>query len=484
MKLLSKILSGLRALFKTVRLALPKIGVGWMFALLTINFNRITIYELDVVAVVVGIMLAMHYVLSPFQVIIGRIADRYPIFGLRRTPYMLIGATVGSLVFLALPRVAHYMGAGEPLAYVAGFGLLTLFGVAIAIMGDTHHSLIAEVTTPRARGGVISVVWTFSIMSTIMAAGVMNSITPEFAPSTVLSYSVFGNSFGAVIPQYSLDAMQALYNLTPFIVIGAVLLGIVGMEKRLNKEELAEKLEQAKAAAPGGNPLAAATQVLQQNRQALGFFAFIFVAILAIFLQDNILEPYGAEVFGMSQQETNMFQPMWGGGVLIGMAVMGLISTFFYIPKRRIALIGTIGAGVGMGGLATASLLEIEAAILPVLMAVGFFTGFFNVGALSMMMDMTVEGATGLFMGLWGMAQAFGNAFASVGGTGLHTLLIETGFLTPNAAYFTIYGIEALGMFTAAVILWNLSVNRFHKLHEATLTRKDTIGAMEAGVAA
>ena len=34
------------ALIKTFRLALPKLGVGWMFALLTINFNRITISEL------------------------------------------------------------------------------------------------------------------------------------------------------------------------------------------------------------------------------------------------------------------------------------------------------------------------------------------------------------------------------------------------------------------------------------------------------
>jgi len=40
----------------------------------------------------------------------------------------------------------------------------------------------------------------------------------------------------------------------------------------------------------------------------------------------------------------------------------------------------------------------------------GFSTGLYNVGALSLMMDMTVEGATGLYMGMWGMAQAFGTA--------------------------------------------------------------------------
>ena len=48
----------LRASVKTSRLALPKLGVGWMFALLTINFNRITIEELNVAGVAVGTLLA------------------------------------------------------------------------------------------------------------------------------------------------------------------------------------------------------------------------------------------------------------------------------------------------------------------------------------------------------------------------------------------------------------------------------------------
>ena len=111
---------------RTLRLALPKIGVGWMFALLTIDFNRIAIVELGVAAVLVTTMLSMHYFLSPFQVIVGRIADRYPIRGYRRTPFIVVGAVPSSCVF-ALPSVAETMGNGSLPATIAGFVLFAVW---------------------------------------------------------------------------------------------------------------------------------------------------------------------------------------------------------------------------------------------------------------------------------------------------------------------------------------------------------------------
>ncbi len=462
MAILSKVWGAVRAIFKTFRLALPKIGVGWMFALLTINFNRITIYELSITAVAITGMLALHYFLSPFQVISGRLADRHPIWGLRRTPYLLLGSVVSSLVFLALPSVAIAMGNGAAWGLPVGLLLFLVFGVFIAMMGDSHHSLIAEVIVPERRGSVISVVWTFTILSTIVAAGVMSAIMPEYTPA----------------------AMQRLYNLTPMIVIGATFLGVIGMEPRLKGDALDKAVTAARGASPEGNPIAVSLQVLRENRQAWGFFAFIFMSIFSIFLQDNILEPFGGEVFGMSLEQTNSFQPMWGGGVLLGMLGMGVITAFFNIPKRTIVLIGCLGTAVGMSGLAFAALTEQAVYIKPALIVMGLFTGLFNVGALSMMMDMTIEGATGLYMGLWGMAQAFGNGAASFGGGALHTGFIETGFLTPNAAYFAIFGIEAIGMIAAAAIMWHLSVTRFRDIHAEGLKNVDTIRAMEIGAVA
>ena len=230
--------------------------------------------------------------------------------------------------------------------------------------------------------------------------------------------------------------------------------------------------------------MSAAAKVLRQNKQARGFFVFVFIAIFAIFLQDNILEVFGAEVFGLTLAETTRFQPMWGGGVLIGMILMGILSTVFAISKRTIVIVGCLGTSLGMSVLALGALTHHQEVVLPSLVLMGLFTGFFNVGALSMMMDMTIDGATGLYMGLWGMAQAFGNGAASMGSGALHTGLIETGLMTPAVAYFSIFSAEAVGMAVAAAIVWRLSVTRFRHEHEASLTHADALLAMESGAAA
>lgn len=452
----------LNAALRIIRLALPKIGLGWMFALLTVDFNRIAVVEFGIAAVLITTMLAMHYFLSPFQVVIGRIADRYPLFGMRRTPYLLLASIVASLIFPLLPSIALSMSGGSMLAVAASFALFAVFGVSIAVIGDAHHSLIVECTTERYRGTVISVVWTITILSTILAAIVMNIVRPEF----------------------SQEGMQQLYNLTPFIVITSALLGVVGMERRLRGAALQSAIDLARIAAPPGNPLASAARILRDSPQTRGFFAFIFVSIFAIFLQDNILEIFGAEVFRMTVQETTRFQPTWGGGVLLGMIIMGIATLFVPITKKRIALIGCYGTAAGMAGLALASMTEQSGMLMPALFTMGFFTGFFNVGALAMMMDMTVEGATGLYMGMWGVAQAFGTGLSSIGSGALHSGLIESHLLHPASAYTLIFGAEACAMVGAALILRHLSTEQFRRAHQERLSRADLMRGMESGATA
>jgi len=201
--------AGIGKLLWALRLALPKVGVGWMFALLTIDFNRVAIFELGIAAIIVTSLLSIHYFLSPFQVITGRLADTHPVLGYRRTPYLIAGSLGASLLFILLPSVTLGMGAGTASSYGSAILLFILFGVFMAVIADSYHSLLAEVTTKENRSGVIALVWIVMIMSTILAAVVMNIMRPEFSP----------------------ELMQRLYNLTPFIVMGCTLVGIIGIEK-------------------------------------------------------------------------------------------------------------------------------------------------------------------------------------------------------------------------------------------------------------
>jgi BCD family chlorophyll transporter-like MFS transporter len=422
-----------------VRIALPKVAVGWMFALLTIDFNRVAIFELGIAAIVVTALLSIHYFMAPFQVVVGRIADTMPLFGYRRTPYLLIGSTTASLLFLALPTVAMEMGEGSAAAMLSAIILFTLFGLCMAVIADSYHSLIAEVTTPETRGTVISVVWIVMIMSTILATVVMNVVRPEFTP----------------------EAMQNLYNLTPLIVIGSTLIGILGMERRMNPEELEEARLKARALAPPGNPLSSAAQLLRINPYTRAFFAFIFIAIFSIFLQENIVEVFGAEVFSMAISETSTLQRFWAGGILMGMVLTGVISAAFKVARKKLVIAGVAGAAVGFVLLSGSSLFEIAVVVKPSLFFMGLFIGVFNVGALALMMEMTVANATGLYMGLWGTAQALGMGVSSFASGALHTLLIDSGLMVPKHAYFGIFMLEAAGLILAGYILLNISISQF-----------------------
>ncbi|MBK9712076.1 MAG: BCD family MFS transporter [Kouleothrix sp.] len=445
-----------RFVLRAIQLTLPKIGIGWMFALLTSNFNRIAIYELGVLAVLVTTMLGLYHFLSPFQVMFGRLADRYPILGYRRSPYLLLGLLVSSLVFLALPSVARAMGAGSLPAIVAGFALLIVFGVGFAAAGAAHLALIADVTTPRSRGIVVALVWTMQIGSVIVAAVFMKQLMPSYSP----------------------EAMQAMYNMTPAIVLIPTALALLGNERRLRGAELAETVGAAREASTGGVvrfPL----QLLRGNRAARYFFAFIICSTLGVFLQDSILEVFGAQVLGMSVKETTSFQQIWGGGVLLAMLVVGGIIAVRPFSRQRLAAIGGVGTTAGLALLAATALLGQRALINPALIVMGVFTGLYTVGALSLMMEMQVEGATATYMGLWGMAQALGNGGSSIGAGALHSALIGSHLFGAGAGYAIIFGIEAALMLAGVLMLGRVSLPAFHE----GLTTHDLTQTLELGAA-
>ena len=410
-----------------------------MFALLLVNFNRIAIVELGITAVLITAMTGMHHFLSPFQVVFGRFADQHPILGFRRTPILLVSSVAASLLFVLLPVLALAMGGGSALAVLAGFGLFILFGIAIAAMGDAHHSLIADVTPERSRSSTMAFVWTLLIISTIASAIVMKVVMPVYTP----------------------QAMQTLYNLTPLVVIGSVLLGVLGVERRLRGDEVAAAVARSKAAAPIGNPLRGAASVLRHNGHARAFFAFVFLAILGIFIQETIREVFGGEVFKLSPKETASFQIVWGGGALASMLLVGGLGAFLPISKKLLATIGGAGTILGLGLLTLAALMVQQSLVNPALLVMGVGVGIFNVGALSMMMDMTVDGATGLYMGLWGMAQAFGQGIAAILAGGFKSLLIETGLLSGSLGFTMIFGIETVIMIVAIGLLRTISVEAF-----------------------
>ncbi len=451
-------MSVLRLASKAVRLGLLRVGAGWMFALLTFNFNRTAISDLGAMAVIVATLIGLHHFLSPTFVFWGRFSDRHPILGFRRTPYILISSLGASLLFMLLPSLAIGLGERSWLATAEAFLVILVFGILMGMNGSTSNGLLAEITTDKERGGIVAFVWAVLIISGIASAIVA----------------------GAVMPSYDPVLMQQLYNLTPIVVMGTALLGVIGLERRVSKAELQQILSrQEQDATSAAGTYRVTLRLMRENRQVRMFAVFVLLAIMGIFLQDAVLEPMGAEVFGMEQWETARFQQIWGVGALVGMFGIGALSGFLPISKKQIATFGGLTVATGLSLVALSAATYQQSLITPALLLTGTGIGLFNVGALSMMMEMTIEGQAGFYMGIWGMSQGLGNGLANVFSGMMHTGLIETGLMTVSGAYTLIFGFEAMVMLMAIGILRAVSVQEFQGLSRTDVTQAlalDTAG--------
>ena len=76
---------------KRLQLGLIHVAVAMTLVPINSTLNRVMIKELAISATLVALLASFPYVFSPVQVAIGSYSDRHPLFGLRRTPYILVG---------------------------------------------------------------------------------------------------------------------------------------------------------------------------------------------------------------------------------------------------------------------------------------------------------------------------------------------------------------------------------------------------------
>jgi BCD family chlorophyll transporter-like MFS transporter len=408
-----------------------------MFALLTVNFNRVTIAELQISALLITLLIGLYPFFAPIQPLFGRLTDRFPLSGYRRSPYLLIGMLGASLTFPPLPGLALALSRGETWAIGALLVLMVIFGLGIALIANTFLDLVSDVAPDeKARGQIFAVSWTAQTLSIVVSAMVVQHL----------------------MPTYSFETMQPLYTATPLVALLTTLPALIGLEQRLQAGSTKPAIREAEGL---GETLRAAWHVLNTNSQARAFFGFIVLALIGVFLQDAVLEVMGGSVFGLTPGESSTFQQVWTGGVLISMVLTGIATTKLGLAREKRILIGSLGTAAGLGLLAFAALEARRELIFPALWMMGLFNGIFTMSAVTLMSDMTVAGATGRYLGLWSMAQAFATGLSFIISGVLHTLLIESGRLNAQAGFAWIFGIEAIFMLASIVLLRMVSVERF-----------------------
>jgi MFS transporter, BCD family, chlorophyll transporter len=419
-----------------------KLAIAWMFALVTINTNRVGVVEFGIPAILIATMIGLYPFFGPFQPLFGRMTDRFPIFGYRRSPYLLLGLFIGSMIFPFIPTALIGIANGSWLALISGFVLFFIFGTMIALMANTYLDLIAECTTESERSGVFAVAWTGQTLIIVVWAVV----------------------FRLLMPTYSLEAMQNLYNLTPFVVMALGVFSVFGLEKKLTAAEI-EKIKSIVATRALPNPVRESLNLLSHNATAKKFFLFITLAFMGIFLQDMLQEVMGGEVFNLSIGESTVFQQIFNGTVTLGMALTAIFGGRFVgqaktataalqmDDKKRIATMGGLCAVISFMLIALSILIR-DLYLLYMAMAFnGFCVGVFTFSAVTMMSDMTVEGETGRYLGIWSLAQAVGLGSSFIVSGILHGIFIQSKWLEPHFGYTVIFSMEAFFMLCC---VWSL----------------------------
>ncbi|MEO1308303.1 MAG: MFS transporter, partial [Pseudomonadota bacterium] len=181
---------------------------------------------------------------------------------------------------------------------------------------------------------------------------------------------------------------------------------------------------------------------------------FVFLSMVAFFMQELILEPYAGLVFGMSPGETTSLSGVQNGGALIGMLTVGIaVSAFRIGTLRNWVIAGCLGSAAALAFIATLGQTPVIP-LLPAVVALGFFNGMFAVAAIGAMMALAGQGRErreGTRMGLWGAAQAIAAGFGGLAGASAVDLL-RLSALQDATAFGLVFLFEA-GLFVLSAAM-------------------------------
>jgi BCD family chlorophyll transporter-like MFS transporter len=450
----------------TVRLGLFQGCLGCLAVVFAGLMNRVMISELGFPALLVGLALAFEQFVSPSRVLFGQLSDARPIAGRHRLPYIWLGTSLFcGLALLSVPLIFHVARllegdrGGVLWAGIAALcGLFALYGLAISMASTPYLALVIDRTNEQERSKAVGIIWCLLTVGIVVGA--------------IATAIALGGLDGVTDPAVLEPALLRFMLGIVLAVLLLTLIATVGMERPRQSQP---------TSVPGSAPredaitLEQAWALVTSSRQVLVFFLFLVLFTLGLFLQDPILESYGAEVFGMPIAATASLNAIWGVGTLLGLMVAGvwIVPRFGKLATARLGcqLIATSLLLLLLAGLTA------KVALLRVVMLLfGFSAGIGTNSALVLMLDLTLPEAAGTFVGVWGLAQAMSRALGKVFGGGLLDLgrwlsdLLGIGS-SPFPAYALVLGVEVGVALGALLALSRVNLRQFREDTGRSLTK-------------
>jgi BCD family chlorophyll transporter-like MFS transporter len=416
-------------LLKRIQLGMLHMAVAMTLVPINSTLNRVMIKELAISATLVALLASLPYLFSPIQVAIGSFADRHPIWGLRRTPYIFAGLLLCVLGVIIAPFAAFLMVENFWAGLALGVLAFGAWGMGYNLSSVSYLSLASELSGEKGRSKTIAIMFFMMISSIIFTAIGLGRLVDPYTP-------------------------QALINAFWIVGLAALLLGMLGLLRLEERSPLPSAQAQENYT---WNTLA---HFIFGNHQARLFFIYLTILLAAILGQDILLEPYGAEAFGLSVRDTTRITSLWGGCVLLALAAAGALEG--RIRKRTIAMSGGWVALAGFVSITLSGLLHSQAVFYSGVVLLGLGTGLATVSNLSLMLDMTTAGSVGLYIGAWGMANAFSRLIGSVLGGALRDTIARL-VENPVTGYLVVFGVEALLLLASLWMLARIDVGAFRR---------------------
>ncbi|NTW00557.1 MAG: BCD family MFS transporter [Oscillochloris sp.] len=425
------------------------IGSAFVDLLTSGVLNRVLISDLQIWATPVALLSALRYLLAPLSIWAGYRSDSHPIFGMHRLPYIWLGRLL-MVCSLPLLPVFTIMLAADPVSLL-GWVLATIsfvvYGVGTLISGSTFMALVRDSTPPAKRGVALSIVQVFLIVSFPIAGVAYGKMMKVYDPATFWRIVLIGMAISAAFFFFS----------------------IFGEERPGQAISADDPHEQV--------PFLALLREMWADRRTRLFFLFLALGAISASAQDAILEPFGADVFGLGVGDTTLFNAYWGIGVLIT-----LLGTVFFTRKRMAheqtgtTVFGLVFTAIPLVLLSIVSISTAQILLTPVLVLFGLGYGIYTVGALSLLMAMTSDRRAGAYLGLWTVAQlVFRGVGIFLGGAGHDLSLWLSG--SAEMAYASVFFLEALGLLACAVLVIKVDVLGFVRSEGVLMTPAASLAA-------
>ena len=425
---------------KRFQLGLIHVAVAMTLVPINSALNRVMIFDLGISKTLVSVLAVLPYLISPIQVAIGSFSDRHPILGFRRTPYILTGLILCVVGLVVSPQVAYLIHNNFTLGIVAGLLAFGAWGMGYNLSAVSYLSLASELSGEKERGKTIATMF-FMMVIGLIATGI---------------------SLSRMLTVYTPETLSNAFNIIGASALTLGLLGLIKLEPRFGISSSTD--------APESYTVKQMTTAITSNPVAKLFFIYLLLLLAAILGQDVLLEPFGAQAFGMTVEQTSRIVSITGTFTLIAFIIAAALEG--RVKKKTIAQSGNIGALVGFLFIIISGFAGSQNIFYIGLMLLGFGTGISTIANLSLMFDLTVAGKVGLYIGAWG----FSNGMSRLTGILLGGVVADAATQITGQAmsgYIVVFGIEALMLFIAAIMLTRIDVQAFkNKVEEPSFVDK------------